>query len=133
MEIQLNEQQLMLQKTVREFCEQEVLPVVSDYDLKGEFPADIIRKIGDLGVAGLLFPSKYGGSEGDMLSFLVALEELARADASVAITVEVNATLCGELIHRFGTEGAETPLAHSPGQRRNDRLIRPYRARSRLR
>jgi len=113
--IQLNEQQLMLQKTVREFCEREVLPVASDYDLKGEFPADIIRKIGDLGVAGLLFPSEYGGSDGDMLSFLVALEELARADASVAITVEVNVTLCGELIHRFGTEEQKrrwlTPLA----------------------
>ncbi|MCZ6788874.1 MAG: acyl-CoA dehydrogenase family protein [Chloroflexi bacterium] len=115
MQIQLNEQQLMLQKTVREFCEREVLPVASDYDLKGEFPADIIRRIGDLGVPGLLFPSEYGGSDGDMLSFLVALEELARADASVAITVEVNATLCGELIHRFGTEEQKsrwlTPLA----------------------
>ena len=115
METQLNEQQLMLQKTVREFCEREILPVISDYDLKAEFPAEIIRKIGELGVPGLLFPSEYGGSDGDMLSFLVALEELARADASVAITVEVNATLCGELIHRFGTEEQKrrwlTPLA----------------------
>ena len=115
METQLNEQQLMLQKTVREFCEREILPVISDYDLKADFPAEIIRKIGELGVPGLLFPSEYGGSDGDMLSFLVALEELARADASVAITVEVNATLCGELIHRFATEEQKrrwlTPLA----------------------
>ena len=115
METQLNEQQLMLQKTVREFCEQEILPVISDYDLKAEFPAEIIRKIGELGVPGLLFPSEYGGSDGDMVSFLVALEELARADASVAITVEVNATLCGGLLHRFGTEEQKrrwlTPLA----------------------
>ena len=115
METQLNEQQLMLRKTVREFCEQEILPVISDYDLKAEFPAEIIRKIGELGVPGLLFPSEYGGSDGDMVSFLVALEELARADASVAITVEVNATLCGGLLHRFGTEEQKrrwlTPLA----------------------
>ena len=115
METQLNEQQLMLQKTVREFCEQEILPVISDYDLKAEFPAEIIRKIGELGVPGLLFPSEYGGSDGDMVSFLVALEELARADASVAITVEVNVTLCGGLLHRFGTEEQKrrwlTPLA----------------------
>jgi short/branched chain acyl-CoA dehydrogenase len=115
METQLSEQQLMLQKTVREFCEQEILPVISDYDRRAEFPVEIIRKIGEMGVPGLLFPSEYGGSDGEMVSFLVALEELARADASVAITVEVNATLCGELLHRFGTEEQKrrwlTPLA----------------------
>ena len=100
----LNEQQLMLQRMVRDFCDREVLPVASDYDLREEFPGEIIRKIGKLGIPGLLFPSKYGGSDGDTVSFLVALEELARADASVAITVEVAASLCGVLVHEFGTE-----------------------------
>ena len=65
----LNEQQLMLQRMVRDFCDREVLPVASDYDLKEEFPGEIVRKIGELGIPGLLFPSKYGGSDGDTVSF----------------------------------------------------------------
>jgi len=111
----LNEQQIMLQKTIRNFCEREVAPFIAKHGFSGEFPYGIIRKIGQMGIPGLLFPAEYGGSGEDTVSFLVALEELARADASVAITVEVNATLCGKLIHRFGSEVQKqlwlTPLA----------------------
>ncbi|MBI4311129.1 MAG: acyl-CoA dehydrogenase family protein [Chloroflexi bacterium] len=103
-EMQLTEHQTMVKNMVREFCRREVQPVAAGYSDREEFPEEVIRKIGDLGVPGMLFPAEYGGSDGDALSFLVALEELARADASVAITVEVAASLCGQLVYKFGNE-----------------------------
>ncbi|MBI4200577.1 MAG: acyl-CoA dehydrogenase family protein [Chloroflexi bacterium] len=89
---------------VRDFCDREVLPVADTWVAREEFPVEVIRKVGKLGIAGLRFPAAYGGSDGDMLSVLVALEELARGDASVAVTIDVSATLCGELLYRYGTE-----------------------------
>jgi alkylation response protein AidB-like acyl-CoA dehydrogenase len=115
MDIQLNEQQLMVQRAVREFAQREITPVIGQYYDQERFPADIVRKLGELGIPGLMFPSRYGGSDGDFISFLVAEEELARADASVAVTVEVSASMCGKLLDRFGTEEQKqrwlTPLA----------------------
>lgn len=115
MDTKLTEQQLMVQRAVRQFSQKEIAPVIGEYYDQERFPVDIIRKLGELGIPGLLFPSRYGGGDGDFISFLVAEEELARADASVAVTVEVTASMCGKLLHRFGTEEQKhrwlTPLA----------------------
>ncbi len=104
MDVSLSENHLMIQQMVREFASKEIAPHSARWDEDEEFPADVIRKLGELGITGLLTPEEYGGGGGDMLSFVVALEELAKVDSSVAATVEVVGSLCGHLLLNFGTE-----------------------------
>jgi len=104
MEVTLGENHLMVQHMVRDFAAREIAPYSAQWDESGEFPAAVIQKLGELGVTGLLFPDEYGGSGGDMLSFVFALEELAKVDSSVASTVEADSALCGQLLVQFGTE-----------------------------
>ena len=104
MDVTLSENHLMIQQMVRDLAAREIAPHSAQWDENGEFPAAVIQKLGELGVTGLLFPEEYGGSGGDMLSFVIALEELAKVDSSVAITVEAGSALCGQLLVRFGTE-----------------------------
>jgi short/branched chain acyl-CoA dehydrogenase len=104
MDLDLGENQLMIQKAVRDFAAREIAPYSAQWDERAEFPAGVIRALGELGVTGLLLPEEYGGGGGDMLSMVVALEELAKVDASVAVTIDVVAGLCGQLLVRFGSE-----------------------------
>ncbi len=104
MNFNLNENQLMIRDLVREFADKEIAPHTAGWDEREEFPAAVVRKLGELGITGTAFPEEYGGGGGDALSFMVALEELARADSAVAVTVGVVASLCGQLLLRFGTE-----------------------------
>jgi short-chain 2-methylacyl-CoA dehydrogenase len=93
-----------LRKTVEEFAREEVAPVIGELYDKGEFPYEIVAKMGQMGLFGLPFPEEYGGMGGDFLAVCVALEELARVDSSVAITVEAGVSLGAMPIYRFGTE-----------------------------
>ncbi len=104
MDVSLSENHLMIQQMVREFAAKEIAPYSARWDEHEEFPAEAIRKLGEIGVNGLLFPEEYGGGSGDMLSFVIALEELAKVDSSVAATVEVVGALCGHLLLNFGSE-----------------------------
>ena len=104
MNFNLNENQLMIRDLVREFADKEIAPHTAGWDEREEFPAAVVRKLGELGITGTAFPEEYGGGGGDALSFMVALEELARADSAVAVTVGVVASLSGQLLLRFGTE-----------------------------
>ena len=104
MDVSLSENHLMIQQMVREFAAKEIAPYSARWDEDEEFPADVIRKLGALGITGLLTPEEYGGGGGDMLSFVIALEELAKVDSSVAATVEVVGSLCEHLLLNFGTE-----------------------------
>ncbi len=104
MDIALSDNHMMIQRTVRDFADREIAPYSAKWDEEGLFPAHIIAKLGELGITGLTFPSKYGGSDGDMLSLVVALEEIAKVDSSVAITIEVVTSLSGPLLLHFGTE-----------------------------
>jgi short-chain 2-methylacyl-CoA dehydrogenase len=101
---ELSEEQRALQQTVREFAEAEVAPHAAEWDRTGSFPAPTIRKLGDLGVMGLPFPEEYGGVGAGTLSFAIALEELARVDSSVAITVAASVSLGGVPLLNFGSE-----------------------------
>ena len=103
-DFRLSEEHETLRKTVEEFAREEVAPVIGDFYEKGEFPYEIVAKMGRMGLFGLPFPEEYGGMGGDFLAVCVALEELARVDSSVAITVEAGVSLGAMPIYRFGTE-----------------------------
>lgn len=102
--LELSEDQRALRATVREFAEAEIAPHAAEWDRSSTFPVDAVRKLGELGVMGLPFPEEYGGVGAGTLSFAIALEELARVDSSVAITVAASVSLGGAPILNFGTE-----------------------------
>ncbi len=100
----LNEEQEALRQTVAEFAREVVAPVIAEYYEKHTFPYEIVRQMGKMGLFGLPFPEQYGGMGGDYFALCVAIEELARVDSSVAITLEAAVSLGAMPIHRFGTE-----------------------------
>jgi len=93
-----------LRKTVEEFARDEVAPVIGDYYERCEFPYPIVAKMGAMGLLGLPFPEEHGGMGGDYFALCLTLEELARVDSSVAITVEAATSLGAMPIYRFGTD-----------------------------
>ena len=93
-----------LRRTVQEFARDVVAPKIGDYYERDEFPYDIVRQMGEMGLFGLPFPEEHGGMGGDYFALCIALEELARVDSSVAITLEAGVSLGAMPIHRFGTD-----------------------------
>src|SRR5215467_7001637 len=93
-----------LKATVAEFARDVVAPVIGGYYERQEFPYDIVARMAKLGLFGLPFPEEYGGMGGDLFALCLALEELARVDSSVAITLEAAVALGAMPIYRFGTE-----------------------------
>ena len=104
MDFELSEDQKAVQRMVREFAECEIAPVAGKLDELEEFPAQIVRKLSELGLMGILFPKEYGGAAMDYISYALILEELGRYDASVALTVESHNSLCTNHIYLAGTE-----------------------------
>ncbi|MET7417958.1 acyl-CoA dehydrogenase family protein [Dactylosporangium sp. NPDC005555] len=92
-----------LRLSVREFANDVVAPVIGDYYERHAFPYDIVRQMGKMGLFGLPFPEEHGGMGGDYFALCVALEELARVDSSVAVTLEAGISLGAMPIYRFGT------------------------------
>jgi short/branched chain acyl-CoA dehydrogenase len=99
----LDEEQEALRQTVADFAREVVAPVISDYYERAEFPYDIIDRMAKLGLFGLPFPEQFGGMGGDHFALCLALEELARIDSSVAITLEAAVALGAMPIYRFGS------------------------------
>ncbi|MBB2743853.1 UNVERIFIED_ORG: butyryl-CoA dehydrogenase [Microbispora rosea subsp. rosea] len=99
----LNDEHVELRKSVEEFAREVVAPVIGDYYERCEFPYDIVRRMGAMGLFGLPVPEEYGGMGGDYFALCLALEELARVDSSVAITLEAAVSLGEMPILRFGT------------------------------
>ncbi len=99
----LSAEQEALRSTVEQFAREVVAPVIGDHYKRGEFPYDIVAKMGKLGLFGLPFPEDYGGMGGDYFALCLALHELARVDSSVAITLEAAVALGAMPIYRFGT------------------------------
>jgi short/branched chain acyl-CoA dehydrogenase len=104
MDYRLDDEHETLRKTVEEFARDVVAPQAERLDAHEEFPYDIVRQMGDMGLFGLPFPEEYGGMGGDYFALCLALEELARVDSSVAITLEAGVSLGAMPIYRFGTE-----------------------------
>ncbi|WKN42012.1 acyl-CoA dehydrogenase family protein [Tunicatimonas pelagia] len=99
-----NEQHDLIRQSVREFAEQEVLPVARELDKKEQFSYDLTKKIGELGLFGMMIPEKYGGQGMDYLSYIIAVEELARIDSSQAATLAAHNSLGIGPLYSFGTE-----------------------------
>src|SRR5664279_2486896 len=94
----------LIRRTVRDFAEGEVAPVAEELDRTKSFPYEIVRKLGELDLMGIPFPERYGGAGGDSLAYALAVEELARVDSSVAITLCAHTSLGTQPIHVFGSE-----------------------------
>ena len=112
---QLTEEQQMIRMMVREFARKEIAPHAGEMDRKGLFPGEIIKKISDLGLMGMMMPSRYGGSEAGAVSYSLAIQEIAHACASTAVTMSVSNLSCEPLL-LFGNEEQKetwlTPLAN---------------------
>ena len=104
MDFDLSAEQKLVQSTVRDFARQEVAPVAEELDREKRFPYEIVAKLGELGLMGIPFPEEYGGGGGDTLSYALAIEELARIDASVCITVAAHTSLGTMPIYLWGTD-----------------------------
>ncbi|MEO6089918.1 MAG: acyl-CoA dehydrogenase family protein [Umezawaea sp.] len=104
LDFRLDEEYEALRKTVQEFAREEVAPVIGDFYERNEFPYEIVAKMGRMGLFGLPFPEEHGGMGGDYFALCLALEELARVDSSVAITLEAGVSLGAMPLFRFGTD-----------------------------
>ena len=104
MDFQLNEEQLHLKKSVREFAEREILPNVMKWDECGEFPLATIKELGKLGLLGIIFPAELGGAGMGYVEYVTGIEELSRVDGSVGIIVAAHTSLCSNHIFLAGNE-----------------------------
>ncbi len=100
----LSDEHEELRRTVADFARNVVRPVIGGYYERAEFPYDLVARMAKLGLFGLPFPAEFGGMDGDLLAFGLVLEELARVDSSVAITLEAAVALGAMPIYRFGTD-----------------------------
>lgn len=104
MDFSLNEEQLAIRDTCREFAEQEIKPLAEEMDRTGAFPYPLVRKMAELGLLGLPFPEEYGGAGADFLSYCIAMEEIARGDVSVGITMEAHTSLGASPFFYYGNQ-----------------------------
>src|SRR6204780_572078 len=104
LDFQLNEEQLHLKKSVREFAEREIAPNVMRWDEASEFPLATIKEMGKLGLLGIIFPPEYGGSGMGYVEYVTAIAELSRVDGSVGIIVAAHTSLCSNHIFIAGNE-----------------------------
>lgn len=104
MNLNLSEEHLMIQEAARDFANIELLPEVIERDEKQEFPKDQIKKMGELGFLGMMVDPKYGGSGLDTISYVLAIEEISKVDASAAVAMSVNNSLVCWGLETYGTE-----------------------------
>ncbi len=104
MDFHLSKEQQMLRKMYREFAENEVEPLAEEIDETERFPAETVEKMGKLGMMGIYFPKEYGGAGGDVLSYAMCVEELAKVCGTTAVIVSAHTSLCCAPIFEHGTE-----------------------------
>jgi butyryl-CoA dehydrogenase len=104
MDFELSSEQQQVRDLVREFAAEEIAPGAGERDEREEFPLDIVKKLGELGICGVPIPEAYGGLGADAVTWVLVIEELGRADPSVAVTVSVASGLAGGMLVRYGTD-----------------------------
>src|SRR5688572_10862425 len=111
----LTNEHKMLRDTARDFAQKEIAPIAAEFDESGEFPRATIKKMGEMGFMGIEVPEQYGGAGMDALAYMLALEEICKADASHGVIMSVNNSLYCHGILKFGTEEQKhkyvTPIA----------------------
>ena len=103
MNLQLTEEQLLLQRSVRKFAEAELKPRARELDETGHFPGDLFRQAAELGLAGVALPESEGGAGFDHISYTIVIEEISRCCASTGVILSVQNSLYCDPIHRYGT------------------------------
>ncbi len=115
MEFDLSEEQKQIKFSVREFAEAEIAPHVMEWDESQHFPVELIPKLAELGLMGVLFPEQYGGAGMGYVEYATIIEELSRIDGSVGISVAAHNSLCSNHVFKFGSDAQKekylTPLA----------------------
>lgn len=104
MDFSLTEEQQMIKKMCREFAEDYIAPRAEEMDKTGEYPYDIIARMAELGMMGIPFPEKYGGSGGDWVSMHICIEEISRVDAALGALLDVTTSVVAQELYVFGTE-----------------------------
>jgi hypothetical protein len=103
MKLTFTAEQEMMRKMVRDFAESEIAPFIDNME-KGEFPREILRKMGELGLMGIPVPEKYGGAEMDFTSYIIAINELSRVSTTIGVILSVHTSVCTMPILYFGTD-----------------------------
>ncbi len=103
MNFTFTEEQLMIKQTAKEFAESEIAPSTVERDIKGEFPYDIVKKLGELGFMGMMVSPEWGGAGLDTISYVLAMEEISKVDASVGVIMSVNNSLVCWGLEEYGT------------------------------
>lgn len=103
MNFNFTEEQLMIKQTAKEFAESEIAPTAVERDLKGEFPYEIVKKLGELGFMGMMVSPEWGGAGLDTISYVLAMEEISKVDASVGVIMSVNNSLVCWGLEMYGT------------------------------
>src|SRR5690606_38002548 len=103
MDFSLSEEQLMIRQAAKDFAQMELLPGVRDRDESQKFPVGLIKKMGELGFLGMMVDPKHGGSGLGTISYVLAMEEISKIDASAAVIMSVNNSLVCWGVERFGT------------------------------
>jgi butyryl-CoA dehydrogenase len=104
MNLQLTDEQSMIQAMAREFAQEHIRPIAAEIDRDARFPHETVKRMGELGLMGIAVPERWGGAGADVVSYVVALEEIARACASHAVVMSVNNSLYGDPLLKFGTD-----------------------------
>jgi alkylation response protein AidB-like acyl-CoA dehydrogenase len=103
-DLSLTEEQEQLRRTVRRFAETEMRPHVMEWDEASRFPSEIVPKLAEIGLLGIIFPAEYGGAGLGYIEYVIAIEELSRVDGSIGLTVSAHTSLCTNHIYRFAAE-----------------------------
>lgn len=104
MPVGLSEEHVMLREAVRDFARREIVPIAAEFDESGEFPLATVRKMGEMGLMGIEVPEQYGGAGMDTIAYVLALIEIAKADAAHSTVMAVNGSLFDYGLLRYGTE-----------------------------
>jgi len=113
MKLELTEEQAMVQAMAREFAESEIAPIAGEIDREARYPHETVKRMGELGLMGIVIPEKWGGAGAGAVAYTLALIEIAKACGSHAVIMSVNNSLYGEPIYKFGDDG------------QRDRFLRP--------
>ena len=104
MNLDLTDEQRMIRDVARDFAEREVRPIAAEIDRDARFPHETIKRMGELGLMGILTPERWGGAGGDVVAYAVVMEEIARVCGSHSVVLSVNASLFCDPIHKYGTD-----------------------------
>src|ERR687893_1855563 len=104
MDFELNDEQRQVKMSVREFAEGEITPHVREWDETQHFPVELLPKLAELGLMGVIFPEEYGGAGMGYVEYATIIEELSRVDGSVGISIAAHNSLCSNHIYKYGTD-----------------------------